>query len=1351
MLKTLILLSLAVNIAFAQSRFSPDDKKKFMDEFAKEITEFKAENNGRVDLQIIKPNFHKELEILVQQKKITREEQQVLKARYEALASDSRINYGNAEGEFYNFMQRELAEIDKRPPPPKAKEGFICNNFDCEGNLKCAVDPLQVSNRGKKSGVSCAQDNECASGECVEESAGSKKKVCEDIYRCYKAQPTGASCAVNPVCESQVCGTYDAGTLGINECLAISNRCNNDDDCCSGLCDRGSKTCKENVICKECVKQGFSPSRGQVCCEGLLYNEKKRTCEPDLIPSVIDLKVEASPLKTIFVSFVSLFISTADAGEIEKMQTSFDKTLDEYQSSPVGSTFKWGNGTLKTLPTGNVLYTPNGGGASLEFSEKTNLIKAAQKSESLRQSIVANYGIDPLGTKDQHEANTKVLAELQAASNSSTIGIAGISDQSSKTVSVEGFGNVEFTAAKYEGAGDNQQIIPSSVRTPSGEVYTPASKFFESNEYAAMTGSKLTADDYKYLEEEKTAATKTADSAAKDGSAASELEDEEFIKSGANNDGLDLKSGVMANKDNLNDIRKSAEFKALDMNEKKPELKFERKSNFTTCDIKFKDDFFNALKKDGTLDLEIAMLAFDFAVTGEADSDYWTKNQESLYDRLKKVGVAHKQVRKDMNTKIDNITKQLTCACLDVQGYSKITNAEKKSFFEKSCDEYAKYKDPTTPADQLSGDASGLKGKRLLAVWTRNLTSFHASLTVDNNAAYSELLKIANWSTGEAKWSETKQRNYDLFKFNIKNPSNSVAGLGAIVGALLAAGVIAILGGFATTSILSTWATVGIISASAATGAGGLWMIATLKGAWITLSPEISDTIVAPRGYSCGKKETCMEYTRTLVQPYNDICKIHTSANACLKSFVVVNEGKEARYVVDPWIPAGVDKNAILMNQPLYTEKLEQGFVAAKAAMVGKNPGASGGGGKKGGGEFVSELYLSEVFIDQNILAQYAPKIGSNLQATYFMSQDKVKLIKEAAKKFAVAERFLMEEDKENLEAFANYAYEYHFVWPKKSRPGEVSYPTAGLSTYLNYMAKNVSGNLTSGLAKTTSDLGKLHQQYLNDLKKNIDLYRESINGDQALKTSLAKESENIQKELDSILTMNALLDNKELDSQLMNLGASTIADYSRLSGANNAGLSAEQTGFLKAVGNLRATRKEQLKELAAYNKAVAARGDKNRAAKVAAATKKFSANFANGRSSFGGGSSLFAGSDSSSDANKNENKDASAGIGYGSGASSADLYGSNGAGGIFGSGSGSSSKSGDNGVLGSGTSGMSASAQSDANKLSDAIDARNKSAGRYQSREGLTLFEKVTNAYIRNYDKVLMKKKDKDVVEDKQ
>ena len=1153
MLKILILFTLTLNVVFAKDRFSSDDRKKFLDEVKQEIAEHKVENKGRVDLQIIKPGLYAELEEYLKQEKFTRDEMLKIKQNYEAFSKNPGVSPDRVEEAFYAFIERELDDINKKALA-KVAEGNVCNTWSCEDGLKCAPDPVQVAiGKGKKAGDKCAESSECASGECVEEKAGSKVKVCEEVFRCYRPLALGQSCMANPVCGVGICLPYNSQTSGIGECEVQGKSCKKNSDCCSNSCNGG--VCKANFICKDCVSTGGKPQRGQKCCEGL-YMNGNGVCVPDVPPSVIP-QVRVSPIKSIFVAFASFFISTADAEELE--------------------------------------------------------------------------------------------------------------------------------------------------------------------------------------------------------------DEEKFLKNGAKNDGLDLKSGIMLDKEKYKNFRaESKQGNELDMDENKAKLVFDKKSNFITCDIRFRDDFYNGLKANGTMDREIAMLAFDFVMSGEADADYWTTNgnaETSIYRRLKKVAKAHRLVRADTNKKIENINKKLTCMCIDVQGYNKQTDESKKTFFKENCEEYAKYTDPSTNFDELDGDASGIKAKRLLAVWTSNLSSFYASLTIDNNEAYKALSKVSNWASSGAKWRDTKTRKYELFKFNIKNPSGSVAGLGALIGALLAAGVIAILGGFATTSILSTWMTAGIITASAATGAGGLWMIASLKGAWIQVGPQINDYDIPPRSYSCGKKETCMEYTRTLVQPYNDICKIHASASACLKAFTVISEDNESRYIVDPWIPAGVSRNAILLNQPVYAEKIEEGFQAAKNAMIMKNPGATGGGGKKGGGNFVSELYLSEVFIDANILGSYLPRLGQDLEKTYFMNRDKVKLIKDAAKAFAISEGFLKKTETANLEAFANYAYEYHFLWPKKSNPEEISYPTIGLLDYLRYMAIDIAGMLTTGLAKETISLNKLNAQYLKDYLNNLKLYAEKpINQTDAVKKALlGKEIDKTQKALDNLLTMNALIDNSALDGQLSNLSSTTVAEQSKLAGANgSANFSTDQANFLKAVGNLRASRKEQLKALDTYNKAMASNGDKERTAKMAATSKKFSKSFATGSSAFGSGSSLFA-SDNSSGSNSDANaakKDAK--NSYGSGSNSA--YGTSGTGALFGGGSGSSSSSSSsNNTADSGSgfgsgfgSGSSAASSADQDRLADAIDARNKNKDQYQSKDGQSLFEQVTNAYIRNYDKVLIRKKDKDVIEDK-
>lgn len=1168
MLKSLILFTLVLNIAFAKDRFSEADKKRFLDDVKQEIAEHKVENKGRVDLQIIKPGLYAELEEYLRQEKFTREELIKIKQNYETLSKDSSITSDKAEDAFYNFINKELDAINSKELA-KIKEGAICNNWSCEDGYKCAPDPVQEAiGKLKKAGATCAESSECASNDCVEATPGSKNKICEDVFRCFRPLALGESCMANPVCGNGACLPYNSMTSGIGESFARGSVCKKNSDCASNSCSAG--ICKDNFICKDCVSNGEKPQRGQKCCEGLYQNDKGM-CVPDVPPTVIP-QVRYAPIKKLFYVLTNALISNVEAEEV-------------VVAAPV------------PVPT------------------------------------------------------TKATVEEEVA--------------------------------------------------------------------------------------------------------------DKFINTGALNDNINLKDEIKNNKTKYENFRaKSATGTTVDMNMAKAAMTFEKRSNFKTCDMHFRDDFFNTLKDDGTFDYEVAMLGFDFVTTGDADTDYWTeagKQDSSIYARLKKIGIAHKLVRAETNRKVDYYNKKLTCMCLDVIGYDKIENTDKKKFFAEQCDEYTKYTDPATNYDELNGDASGVKAKRLIYAWTQNLTSFYMELTVDNSTTYGDMLAVSTWARSDAKWSSATTEKFDLFKFNIKGKgSSSVAALGGLVGALLAAGIIAILGGFATTSILSAWAAAGIITASAATGAGGLWMIASLKGAWITQRPEVTDFHVAPRSYSCGKKQTCTEYTRTLVQPYNDVCKIHTSSNACLKSFVVVNENLEARYIVDPWVPFGVSKAAILKNQPVYADKMEEAFRAAKSAMISKNPGASGGGGKKGGGSFVAESYLSEVFIDATLVGRYVPALGPNLESTYFMNPDKIKLIKEAAKSFAIAEGFLKPTETANLEAFANYAYDYHFLWPKKSNPGEISYPTVGLTTYLSYMAKEVSGKISTSTGKTAIGLSTLSQLHLKDLIATLKLYAEKpINQQDALKASLlSKEIAKAEKELENLLTMNMMLDNKGLDTQLSTMSSSFVAEQSKLAGASgNANFTTEQTSFLKAIGNLRTSRKMQLKELDTYNKAMAASGDKERTAKMAAVSKNFSAKFANKSGSVFSASGLGSSTSSSSAGSANAlsdkaAKDAALNRQDGSGS-----YGA-GTGALFGSGSRSSSGSSGSATdpAGAAAANATAATNEDEKRLADAIEARNQAKkDKYESNDGQSLFEKVTNAYIRNYDKVLSKKKDKDVIEDKQ
>ena len=393
----------------------------------------------------------------------------------------------------------------------------------------------------------------------------------------------------------------------------------------------------------------------------------------------------------------------------------------------------------------------------------------------------------------------------------------------------------------------------------------------------------------------------------------------------------------------------------------KNKYSFKKGTNFETCEVDFKYDYLNGLTKSGTIDLEMALLAFSFANNFEVDQgkvikDYWrtsgSAESTSINARAIEISKKLKDKRLEQHAIFVEKSKQMKCKCLDVSGYLNIKDEANKEFFEKSCpEEMKKYANAQKSPDgkkyldeELNGDASGIKGKTLIDDWLLKLRDTYRDLAVSTFDSSKDFKKLNDWVTNK-KWDETRYKNTDLFKFHIQSSSVSMIGMGALAGAILAAGVIGIISGFNPAAFFTVWVLLGIGGASIAGGVG-VWTAASLKGAWSSLRPTINDYEVSPRSVSCGKKSTCQEYTRTLQQPYNDICSSHISSNACVKKFMIfVDENQKMRYIVDPIIP--FDTNAEQMGY-LYSgdlaKDLNAGYDRALKEMKRLDPKTYAGG-----------------------------------------------------------------------------------------------------------------------------------------------------------------------------------------------------------------------------------------------------------------------------------------------------------------------------------------------------------------------------------------------------------------------
>ncbi len=277
----LVFLSLS---AHAQSRFSQKDKDDFIKDIKLEIEENKKESGRAFEIQLAKVELYQKIADLKNLNAITNFEERRILKRFDELVESAKKNKFNQEAAVLKVLEEEIKIIDSKPLQCM-NEGNSCNDTGCCQGLVCA----SVTSRkleGEKcnfSGNICKSDEECCSGVC-ELNPKTNRKSCAEVKRCFRPQGLGADCRINPVCGQGECSVFDTLTSGFEIGKMNGASCKNRNECRSNLCEQG--VCRENKICKECIKEGKSIERGLKCCEGLYPNSKGR-CIPDAPPMVL--------------------------------------------------------------------------------------------------------------------------------------------------------------------------------------------------------------------------------------------------------------------------------------------------------------------------------------------------------------------------------------------------------------------------------------------------------------------------------------------------------------------------------------------------------------------------------------------------------------------------------------------------------------------------------------------------------------------------------------------------------------------------------------------------------------------------------------------------------------------------------------------------------------------------------------------------------------------------------------------------------------------------------------------------------------------------------------------------------
>lgn len=301
---------------FERPGVDDEDKNFIMKDAEQGLEEHKKENGGKIDLTKFKPVVMKALYETFQAEEITRKELIEIRNAYEKLEKDSK-NMSQAQiEEALRAMFKKLFEKIQNTKLQCTAEGKQCNNWGCCKGLVCAAVPERA----------WRQMNQCKRfrQQCRKDSDCCSGECVDGLDKGKKVCAAVRRCfkpgRAGASCDKNpVCGEGEC--LPFNRGILGINECSrNGNECSSNDQCCSSKCnrgkCVDNFICKNCVGQGVEPKRGQKCCEGLYKDPDSKKCTREMPPFVLP-QVKVFPMKKSIIGLVaSFFIIEANAQNI---------------------------------------------------------------------------------------------------------------------------------------------------------------------------------------------------------------------------------------------------------------------------------------------------------------------------------------------------------------------------------------------------------------------------------------------------------------------------------------------------------------------------------------------------------------------------------------------------------------------------------------------------------------------------------------------------------------------------------------------------------------------------------------------------------------------------------------------------------------------------------------------------------------------------------------------------------------------------------------------------------------------------------------------------------------------------
>lgn len=163
----------------------------------------------------------------------------------------------------------DFSDLQANEPACQGANTILSGAKCCNGLVQGASQTLAATASGGAMNATCSDHASCASKICTKAAVTDATGMCAPVMTCFPTIPKGGECSLeNPNCVSPtICRRQDLGVGGLN-CKVLRASCSSADECCSGSCNAGQ--CAEKYLCVECLEEGGQPTPEKKCCRGYI-------------------------------------------------------------------------------------------------------------------------------------------------------------------------------------------------------------------------------------------------------------------------------------------------------------------------------------------------------------------------------------------------------------------------------------------------------------------------------------------------------------------------------------------------------------------------------------------------------------------------------------------------------------------------------------------------------------------------------------------------------------------------------------------------------------------------------------------------------------------------------------------------------------------------------------------------------------------------------------------------------------------------------------------------------------------------------------------------------------------------